>query len=78
MKARFVVLLVGFSLLLGAGGALAHPLAPSLLELREQALASGFEEMRVDGIRRVREGATTVSEVQRVNRSHRLSEEERE
>jgi hypothetical protein len=36
MKVRFVALLVGFSLLLGAEGALAHPLAPSLLELREQ------------------------------------------
>ena len=37
MKVRFVALLVGISLLLGSGGALAHPLAPSLLELREQA-----------------------------------------
>ena len=36
MKVRFVALLGGFSLLLGAAGALAHPLAPALLELREQ------------------------------------------
>jgi hypothetical protein len=35
MTVRFVALLVGFSLLLGAGGVLAHPLAPALLELRE-------------------------------------------
>ena len=36
MKVRLVALLAGVSLLVGAGGALAHPLAPSLLELREQ------------------------------------------
>ncbi|MCP3920941.1 MAG: HupE/UreJ family protein [bacterium] len=36
MKVRFVALLVGISLLLGAGLARAHPLAPALLELREQ------------------------------------------
>ena len=37
MKPWFGALLVGLSLLLGAGVALAHPLAPALLELREQA-----------------------------------------
>jgi hypothetical protein len=36
MKLRLVALLAGVSLLLGAGLAGAHPLAPSLLELREQ------------------------------------------
>ena len=50
----------------------------NLLELRRSALAAGFQDMRADGIRRVREGATTVSEVLRVNRSHRLSAEERQ
>ena len=37
MKARLVALLAGVSLLLGAGLARAHPLAPALLELREHA-----------------------------------------
>jgi hypothetical protein len=37
MKPRLVALLAGISLLLGAGLARAHPLAPALLELREHA-----------------------------------------
>ena len=37
MKPRFVALLAGVLLLAGAGLARAHPLAPCLLELREQA-----------------------------------------
>lgn len=49
-----------------------------LTELRELAYASGYEDMTSDGKLKVRQGVTTIEEVLRVNRSHRLSEEERE
>jgi type IV pilus assembly protein PilB len=45
--------------------------------LREAAAEAGFEEMSEDGRRKVMAGVTTAGEVLRVNRSHRVSEEER-
>ncbi len=50
----------------------------NLLELRELAYSSGFQDMLADGREKVRQGVTTVSEVERVNRNHRLSEQERQ
>jgi len=48
-----------------------------LHRLAELARASGFRSIEEDGRRLVRAGVTTVAEVQRVHRSHRLSEVER-
>ena len=45
--------------------------------LRDLARKSGFEDLEDDGRRLVREGVTTMSEVLRVNASHRLTTEER-
>jgi len=45
--------------------------------LRRMALETGFRTMNMDGRHKVRLGVTTVDEVQRVNRSHRLTPEER-
>ncbi len=47
-------------------------------QLKETAIASGFLPMEHDGKEKVRLGITTRAEVERVNRSHRLSKEERE
>jgi type II secretory ATPase GspE/PulE/Tfp pilus assembly ATPase PilB-like protein len=49
-----------------------------LTELRRLAGTMGFIDMTDDGKEKVRRGLTTKDEVDRVNRSHRLSEEERE
>ncbi|KAA3606728.1 MAG: type II/IV secretion system protein [Planctomycetota bacterium] len=49
-----------------------------LVELRRLAEASGFKDMNYDGRLKVQAGITTVEEVERVNRSHRLSKKERE
>jgi len=49
-----------------------------LTELRRLAGEMGFIDMTDDGKEKVRRGLTTKDEVDRVNRSHRLSEEERE
>ena len=48
------------------------------LALRKAALAGGFKTMNWDGREKIRQGVTTIEEIQRVNRSHRLSAEERE
>ncbi|NUP96998.1 MAG: type II/IV secretion system protein [Planctomycetaceae bacterium] len=48
-----------------------------LIALREHALASGFVDLLEDGREKVRAGVTTVDEVERIHRSHRLSKEER-
>lgn len=47
-------------------------------ELRQAAIETGFKTMNYDGRQKVRQGKTTIDEIQRVNRSHRLSDEERE
>lgn len=46
-------------------------------ELTELAEQTGFRSMREDGVRLVREGATTIEEVDRVHASHRLGKDER-
>ncbi len=46
--------------------------------LRRLALEGGMRTMTDDGKAKVRAGITTRSEVERVNRSHRLDDEERE
>ena len=48
-----------------------------LHRLMKIAVENGFELMTVDGKRRIREGMTTIEEVLRVNRSHRLEADER-
>jgi len=50
----------------------------NLIALRQHAEAQGFIGMLADGRQKVREGKTTVEEVVRVHKSHRLSKEERE
>ena len=47
-------------------------------QLRAKAVDSGFRPMMEDGKDKVRLGITTRAEVERVNRSHRLTKEERE
>lgn len=49
-----------------------------LIELRRLAAQAGFLDMDDDGRNKVRMGLTTMEEVLRVNRSHRLSRSERE
>jgi type IV pilus assembly protein PilB len=48
-----------------------------LIALREHALANGFVDLLDDGREKVRAGVTTIEEVERIHRSHRLSKEER-
>jgi type II secretory ATPase GspE/PulE/Tfp pilus assembly ATPase PilB-like protein len=48
-----------------------------LVALRRHALANGFVDMLSDGREKVRAGLTTVHEVERIHKSHRLSKEER-
>lgn len=50
----------------------------NLIALRQHAEGQGFIGMLADGRQKVREGKTTVEEVERVHKSHRLSKEERE
>ncbi|MCC7015122.1 MAG: Flp pilus assembly complex ATPase component TadA [Planctomycetes bacterium] len=48
-----------------------------LVELRKHALESGFRDLLHDGREKVRLGLTTIEEVERVHRSHRLAKDER-
>jgi type II secretory ATPase GspE/PulE/Tfp pilus assembly ATPase PilB-like protein len=49
----------------------------NLIELRRQALDSGFRDLAEDGRDKVRQGRTTIEEVERVHKSHRLGKNER-
>lgn len=49
-----------------------------LHELHRLAMAAGYQTINDDGRAKIRSGETTLDEVERVNRSHRLSAEERE
>jgi type II secretory ATPase GspE/PulE/Tfp pilus assembly ATPase PilB-like protein len=49
-----------------------------LVALRQLAYAAGFKDMLHDGRCKVRAGVTTVAEIERVHKSHRLTREERE
>ncbi len=49
-----------------------------LVALRAHAVSNGFRGLEEDGRDKVRAGVTTVEEVERVHRSHRLSKGERE
>ncbi len=50
----------------------------NLGELHRLAMASGYQTINDDGRAKIRSGETTLDEVERVNKSHRLSAEERD
>ncbi len=52
-------------------------LGKDLIALREHAIENGFVDLLEDGREKVRDGVTTIEEVERIHKSHRLSKEER-
>ncbi len=69
---------VALSELLLPDDSMAHALREgrALPELRALAEAGGFQPMEHDGRRLVREGVTTITEIQRTCRSHRFARDE--
>jgi len=49
----------------------------NMIELRAMAYANGFVDLEHDGRLKVRQGVTTVQEIERIHRSHRLGKDER-